>query len=404
MVKKILLVSAALMVMASVMIACAVPSPAAPAATASSIPATSTVMIPATPTVAEAPTATLIPATPTATSLPTATKTVPVSAGGNIAVGIVLPDTGIPIFLQDQTSFRAYLKTLGYSAQILFSQGNSAREKSNVEALIKQGIKVLILCPVGDSTAAVEEARAAGVKVIAYDRLILNTVAVDYYVSFNNVSVGQAQAQYLVDHVKGKGEPLYLYAGNPGDNNAFMFFEGAWSVLQPKIADGTFVVKNSSQAVALQNTATLTHDDESSILNQITTNWDLTTTATLVHANLAAAAPADKGDVAILAPNDATARVIADIFGADKNVKSYVITGQDADKASLQYIINGRQGMTVYKDTRIEAKDALNAALVFLTDQVPVSTSVINNGSADIPTSDSAVVVVDKSNIKSALP
>ena len=98
--------------------------------------------------------------------------------------------------------------------------------------------------------------------MISYDRLITDTTAVDYYVTFDSIAVGNAQAQYLVDHATGKGNPLYLYAGAASDNNAFIFFEGAWGVLQPKIADGTFVIKNSSQAVGLQSNATLTRDQE----------------------------------------------------------------------------------------------------------------------------------------------
>src|SRR5574337_1120469 len=102
------------------------------------------------------------------------------------------------------------------------------------------------------ASIALEKAKAAGVKVISYDRLITNTNAVDYYVTFDSLAVGAQQAQYLVDHATGKGNPLYLYAGALSDSNAFLFFEGAWIILQPKIADGTFVIKNSSQAVSLQ--------------------------------------------------------------------------------------------------------------------------------------------------------
>ena len=151
----------------------------------------------------------------------------------------------------------------GYDVEILFSQGDSAKEKANVEALITKGIKVLIICPQDGTAAAAaaEAARAAGVKVISYDRLIRDTDAVDYYVTFDSIAVGAAQAQYLVDKATGTGNPLYLYAGAASDNNAFLFFEGAWNVLQPKIADGTFVIKNSSEAVALQDKATLTRDE-----------------------------------------------------------------------------------------------------------------------------------------------
>jgi putative multiple sugar transport system substrate-binding protein len=112
------------------------------------------------------------------------------------------------------------------------------------------------------------------VRVISYDRLIRDTDAVDYYVTFDSVAVGEAQAQYLVDKASGTGNPLYLYAGAASDNNAFLFFEGAWNVLQPKIADGTFVIKNSSEAVTLQDKGSLTRDEMAKIIGQITTNWD----------------------------------------------------------------------------------------------------------------------------------
>jgi len=107
--------------------------------------------------------------------------------------------------------------------------------------------------------------------------------------------------------------------------------------------------------------------------------------------------------VAVLAPNDFSARAIGDVFATDKAVKSYVITGQDADQASLAYISVGRQTMTVFKDTRVEARDAITAALAFLTHQTPIKNTVTNNGHADIPTYTSAVMVVDKSNIKTAI-
>ncbi len=170
-------------------------------------------------------------------------------------VGIVLPTKDEPRWIQDEARFKDLLGTAGVPVEILFSQGDSAKEKANVESLLTKGIKVLILTPQDGAAAAAaaEEAKKAGVKVIAYDRLILGTDAVDYYVTFDSNAVGAAQAQYLVDKATGTGNPLYLYAGAASDNNAFLFFEGAWKVLQPKIADGTFVIKNSSEAIALQD-------------------------------------------------------------------------------------------------------------------------------------------------------
>ena len=298
------------------------------------------------------------------------------------------------------------LSASGYSFQILFSQNLTTTEKSNVETLISAGIQVLIICPVDSAAAAaaVQEARAAGVKVMAYDRLILNTPAVDYYITFDSMSVGRAMGQYLNNQAGStKGHPLYLYAGAASDNNAFLFFEGSWEALQPGIADGTFVIKNSSAAVALKNHPTLTHTEQASVISQITTNWNPSDAQTLAHNNLAAVTPADKGNVFILAPNDGTSRAIGDVFAADPDVHSYVITGQDAEKASVQYIIDGKQSMTVFKDIRTLAKDAAAGAITYLQGGTPVATTTYNNGAINVPSKPSAVVTVDKNNLKSAL-
>ena len=322
-----------------------------------------------------------------------------------LAVGIVLPTKDEPRWIQDENRFKEALQNEGYSVEILFSQGDSAKEKQNVETLISKGIKVLIICP-HDSTAAAasaEAARAAGVKVISYDRLITDTEAVDYYVTFDSVSVGKAQGQYLVDHATGTGNPLYLYAGAASDNNAFLFFEGAWSVLQPKIVDGTFVIKNSSEAVALQDKPTLTREEMGRIIGQVTTNWDFNVAKNLAESNLTAATAADKGDVFILAPNDGTARAIADAFAADTDVTSYVITGQDAEIASVQYIIDGKQSMTVLKDVRVLVADAIKAAVTFLEGGTPEATTTYNNGVIDVPAKPSEVISVDQTNLIAAI-
>ncbi|MBE3592008.1 MAG: sugar-binding protein [Thermoanaerobacter sp.] len=322
-----------------------------------------------------------------------------------LAVGIVLPTKDEPRWIQDETRFQDALKNTPYSAEILFSQGDPAKEKANVETLLSKGIKVLILCPhdANAAAASAEAAKKAGVKVISYDRLILNTDAVDYYVTFDSVQVGKEQGQYLVDHATGKGNPLYLYAGALSDNNSFLFFQGAWEVLQPKIADGTFVIANSDKAVALKDKKDLTRDEMASIIGQITTNWDFNTAKNLAQANLAKATKDLKGNVFILAPNDGTARSIADTFKADPDIKSYVITGQDAEKPSIQYIIDGKQSMTVFKDVRVLVKDAINAALTYLDGKTPEATKTYNNGVKDVPSKPSPVQVVDKNNVKQVL-
>jgi putative multiple sugar transport system substrate-binding protein len=325
---------------------------------------------------------------------------------GKVDIGIVLPTKDEPRWTQDETRFKDALKDTDYSVQILFSQGDSAKEKANVDSLIAKGIKVLIICPQDGAAAAAsaEAAKAAGIKVISYDRLITDTDAVDYYVSFDSIAVGAAQAQYLIDHASGKkGQPLNLYAGAASDNNAFLFFQGAWSVLQPKIADGTFKVVNSSEAVKLKDKAELTRDEQAKIIGQITTNWDFNVAKTLAASNLTKASKADKGDVLILAPNDGTARSIADTFKADKEITSYVISGQDAEKASVQYIVDGLQSMTVFKDVRTLVTDAIDTATSILKDETPDAAGVTNNGKVDIKTKQTDIIVVDQDSVKSAL-
>lgn len=322
-----------------------------------------------------------------------------------LAVGIVLPTKDEPRWIQDETRFKDALTEAGYEVEILFSQGDSAKEKANVESLISKGVKVIVICPHDGAAAAAaaEAASEAGVSVVSYDRLIRDTDAVDYYVTFDSIAVGAQQGQYLIDNATGTDNPLYLYAGAASDNNAFLFFEGAWSVLQPKVADGTFRIVNSDEAVALQDKADLTRDEMSKIIGQVTTDWLFDVAKNKAEAHLTAAPATDKGDVFILAPNDGTARAIADAFAADTDVTNYYVTGQDAEIASVQYIIDGKQSMTVWKDVRTLVADAIAAAVALLEDGTPESKGAYNNGVVDVPAIQSAVVTVDKDNVVSEL-
>ena len=324
---------------------------------------------------------------------------------GEVDIGIVLPTKDEPRCLQDEARFKEIIKDTDYKVEVLFSQGSPETERTNVETLITRGIDVLIICPhdAAQAAAAVEKAREAGVKVISYDRLITGTEAVDYYVTFDSISVGEAMGQYLVDNATGTGNPLYLYAGALTDNNSFLFFEGAWNKLQPKVKDGTFVIKNSSEAVALQDKATLTRDEMSKIIGQVTTDWNFNVAKSKAEAHLTAVTAADKGKCYILAPNDGTARSIADVFAADADVSGYFITGQDAEKASVQYIIDGKQSMTVFKDTRTLASDAMAMAIEIIKGNTPSTDAEYDNGKIKVPSKQTPVVVVTKDNVKKEL-
>jgi putative multiple sugar transport system substrate-binding protein len=322
----------------------------------------------------------------------------------DLSVGIVLPTKDQTRWLQDEVRFQA-LKAAGYNIEILWSQNDPAKEKANVESLLTKGAKVIILCAVDSAAAAASanEAHASGAKVIAYDRLIMNTANVDFYVTFDSVQVGEAWGKYLVGQAKGKGNNLYLYAGAASDNNAFLFFQGAWNYLQPKIADGTFVVRNSSEAIALKGQAKLSRADEAKIIGQVTTNWNFADAKSKAEANLTSANKAAKGNVFICAPHDGTARAIADVFATDKDVKKYWITGQDAEKASIQYIIDGKQSMTVLKDVRSLVSDAIAAAVAYMKGGTPNKTTTYDNGKAQIPAKPTAIVTVTQQNVKAAI-
>jgi putative multiple sugar transport system substrate-binding protein len=333
----------------------------------------------------------------------------PVFATG-VDVGIVLPTNG-GRWLQDKDRLESALTTAGFSSEVLFSQDDVPTESANVTSLLANNpsLQVLIICPVDGAAAAatVAAARVAKptLKIIAYDRLITGTPALDFFVTFDSISVGRAQGQYLVDHAgAGSGKPLYLYAGSATDNNAFQFFEGAWSVLQPKIANGTFIIENSSAAVTLKSQPTLTHEQQAAIFDQIAVaDWDPNNAKNLAVANLGAVGAGGKGNVFILAPNDGTARSIADVFAADSGVTSYMITGQDADWDSVPYIMDGKQTMTVFKDIRTQADNVAAVADAFLHNGTPASTTTVNNGTIDVPTYSTAIVTVDKTNLKAAL-
>lgn len=322
-----------------------------------------------------------------------------------IDVGIVLPTKDEPRWLQDQARFEDVLKATPYSVEVLFSQGSSAIERTNVETLIAKGAKVIIICAHDAAAAAnaVESAKEEGITIISYDRLITDTDALDYYVTFDSISVGEAMGKYLVSHATGKNNPLYLYAGALTDNNSFLFFQGAWNVLQPKIADGTFEIKNSSVAKNMQDTKDLSRDQLAAIIGGVTTDWDMNVAKSKAEAHLTTLGAKDKGEVFILAPNDGTARSIADAFADDRDVTKYYITGQDAEKASVQYIIDGRQSMTVFKDTRTLATDAMNMAIEILRGNKPETDTVYDNQMVEVPARQSPVVIVNQDNVREVL-
>ncbi|HWR23342.1 MAG TPA: sugar-binding protein [Feifaniaceae bacterium] len=318
-------------------------------------------------------------------------------------IGIVLPTKEESRWLNDQKYFEEIFGGENYKYEILFSQNNSATEKTNVETLISKGAKIIVLCAY-DATAAaatVNDAKAEGVAVISYDRLIMGTDKLDYYVTFDSRSVGKAQADYLIEQAGDtKGNNLYIYSGALTDNNSVLFFEGAWKALQPYLADGTFVVRNCQKARAYQEKNELTRDEMISIMQTIDTEWNMATCKALAEAHLTAVGSDAKGDCFVLGPaDDDCCRALSDAFRADPEITKLTITGADGVEASVQYIIDGKQSMTVYKDSQALVKGTKAIVSDLLAGRTPVTDTTYHNDAMDVPTVQADVVTVTADNI-----
>ena len=319
-------------------------------------------------------------------------------------IGIVLPTKDEDRWLADEATFKKLIEEKGYKAEIMYSQADPAIEKSNVEALIEKGVKVLLICPFDGAAAAstVEMAKAEGVQVISYDRLIMGTDAVDYYVAFESAKIGEAMGQYLVDQAAaygGTGLNLYLYSGALTDNNSFTYFQGNWNALQPKIADGTFIVRNSEVAMQYKDIKDLSYDQLYEIMQSVDTEWTPSVAKSLAEANLTNAAAEEKALSFITAPDDNTARAIADAFMADADVAEFRICGADGVEGSVQYLIDGKQDMTVYCNPAMIAVAAMDLAQKLIAGETVASAETINNEAIDIPVIRCDVQPVTRDNL-----
>ena len=325
-------------------------------------------------------------------------------AKNKLDIGIVLPTKDEDRWLADEATFKQMIEEKGIKAEIMYSQADPAIEKSNVEALIEKGVKVLLICPFDGAAAAstVEMAKAEGVKVISYDRLITGTDAVDYYVAFESAKIGEAMGQYLVDQAAaygGSGLNLYLYSGALTDNNSFTYFQGNWNALQPKIADGTFIVRNSEVAEKYKDIKDLSYDQLYEIMQSVDTEWTPSVAKSLAEANLTNAAAEEKALSFITAPDDNTARAIADAFMADADVAEFRICGADGVEGSVQYLIDGKQDMTVYCNPAMIAVAAMELAEKLIAGEKVTSAETINNEKIDIPVIRCDVQPVTRDNL-----
>ncbi len=274
----------------------------------------------------------------------------------------------------DKAAMEARAKELGIELVIQTANSDDTRQVQDVQGLITRNVDLIIIVPHNGTamTKAVNEAKAAGIPVIAYDRLIQDC-DLDLYITFNNFKVGEAQAQYLVDKIGGKGNIIRIY-GSPVDNNAKTFKEGQDSILKPYIDRGDIKV---------------VHEDWA-------TNWDPAQATKITNAAITKVRDNFDG---ILASNDGTAQGAIQALKAEGYAGKKIVTGQDAELVALQRILGGTQSMTIYKPLKKLATAAINCAVDMLDGKTIATDGTVNNGKIDVPAKYSDVIAVDKDNI-----
>jgi len=316
--------------------------------------------------------------------------------GGTI--GIAMPTKSSERWIADGKNVVKNLQSKGYKTKLVYGEDDPDQQVSQIENLITQGVKGLIVAAIDNKSLnnVLQQAADAKIPVIAYDRLILGTKNVDYYASFDNTKVGELQASYIVDKLglkDGKGPfNLELFAGSNDDNNTKYFFNGAMSVLQPYIDKKKLVVKSGQTK-----------------LTQVTTlRWDGATAQKRMEDILTSTYKSDKVN-AVLSPYDGIsigilAALKSDGYGSSSKPLP-VITGQDAELASVKSIIAGQQTQTVYKDTRKLADVASTMVDDVLNGKKPQvnDSKTYDNGTKVVPAYLLQPVSVDKTNYSKEL-
>lgn len=323
----------------------------------------------------------------------------PAGGGKGGKVGVAMPTKSSQRWILDGDNMKKTLEAKGYEVDLQYAEDDIPAQIAQLETMITKGCKVLVIASIdGESlTDVLKKATENNVKVIAYDRLIKNSDAVTYYATFDNFKVGVQQATTLVQALgldKGEKGPfnIELFGGSADDNNAFFFYDGAMSILQPYIDSGVLVVK-SGQA-GMDKVATLRWDGATAQarMENILTAFYASDT---VHAVLS---PYDGISIGILAALKSAG------YGQGGKALPYV-SGQDAEPASVKSIIAGEQYSTIFKDTRTLAEKCSNMVDAVLAGTQPEinDTKTYDNGVKVVPSYLCEPVIVTKDNYKAAL-
>lgn len=293
-------------------------------------------------------------------------------------VGVSMPTQDLQRWNQDGANMEAQLKEAGYEVELLYAANDIPTQVSQIETLIADGCEVLVIASIdGESLGTVlEQAKEAGIPVIAYDRLIMNSDAVTYYATFDNWLVGVKQGEFIRDalDLDNAGDKVYnieFITGDPGDNNINFFFDGAMSVLTPYLESGVLNCPSGQTEKAVVATA----------------NW-ATDAAQARFETILSSYYADGTQLdAVLCSNDSTSLGVQNALNANYTGEWPVLTGQDCDVLSAISMLEGTQSMSVFKDTRTLAAQVVTMVTAILEGTEPEinDTETYDNGTGVIP-------------------
>jgi D-xylose transport system substrate-binding protein len=288
-------------------------------------------------------------------------------------IGFSIDDLRLERWTRDRAYFTAAAEQLGAKVYVQSADGSEQRQIAQIENLISRGVDALVIVPYNATVLnnAIREAKKAHIKVLSYDRLILNA-DVDAYISFDNAQVGEMQARSLVQ-LKPKGN-FYLLGGAPTDNNAKILREGQMKVLQPLVDKGDIKI----------------------VGKQWVKDWSAAEAMSIVENALTA--NANKID-AVVASNDATAGGAVQALAAQKLAGKVPVSGQDADLAAVRRVIAGTQAMTVYKPLKLIATEAAKLSVELVRNQKPAYNAQLNNGYKKVDTILLKPILLTKSNV-----
>ena len=322
----------------------------------------------------------------------------PAAAQDKGLVGVSMPTKSSARWISDGDSMVKVLKDKGYKADLQYADDDIPNQLAQIENMITKGAKVLVIAAIDGTTLtnALQKAADKGIKVVAYDRLIKGSKNVDYYATFDNFQVGVLQANSIVDKLGLKGGKgpfnIELFGGSPDDNNAFFFYDGAMSVLKPYLDSGKLVVR--SKQMGMDKVGTL--------------RWDGAVAQARMDNLLSAFYGKDKVH-AVLSPYDGLSiGILSSLKGVGYCTAQQpcpVVSGQDAEVASVKSMLRGEQYSTIFKDTRELAKVTGNMIDAMLSGKkVEINdTKTYNNGVKVVPSYLLKPVAVDSRNWKDVL-